>query len=93
MDEVSVLLENMGIDVLEKKKINGFRKEFEEETNGHSLRWLDDIQLLERIGAINVDRRKKSMHPTVAGLVLFGQEDKLHEVFPGMANNTNERLA
>lgn len=76
------VLENLEISVLDKETINGYRAWFNNEHEGNAWTKLSDEEFLERIGAASDDTKDRRMHPTCAGLLMFGPEYKITREYP-----------
>lgn len=70
----SKLLEEMDINVLDQDAVKRYRTIFSNVRPGHVWTTLADELFLEKIGAIAHGREDGKLHPTGAGLLMFGSE-------------------
>ena len=78
----SKILLNMGLDIFYPETVKSFRARHAAENPQHVWHKLDDDAYLERIGAAAVSDVDGKLHPTVAGLLMFGEEYKIRSEFP-----------
>lgn len=76
------MLINMDISFLNIESIKKFRLRHQIVNNGHIWHQLSDNDYLERIGAAKFSIDDAKLHPTVAGLLMFGNEYKIRYEFP-----------
>ena len=76
------VLENMQIDELNMETIHAYRNRHMAYRSEHVWAQLDDIDYLERIGAARLYRTDGQLHPTAAGLLMFGDEYKILYEYP-----------
>ncbi|MBO7126641.1 putative DNA binding domain-containing protein [bacterium] len=76
------ILENLDLSVFDKESVKSYRIWFENEHRGNAWAKLPDDEFLERIGAAGNDLRDKYMHPTCAGLLMFGLEHTITREYP-----------
>ncbi len=75
------VIENMDLDVFYSDTIKSFRTRHSAVSPDHVWHKLSDELYLERIGAVSTYTDGK-LHPTVAGLLMFGEEFKIRLEFP-----------
>ena len=75
------VLENMQIDALNMETIHAYRNRHMAYRSEHVWEQLNDLDYLERIGAARLSRAD-GLHPTAAGLLMFGDEYKILYEYP-----------
>lgn len=76
-----LVLQNVGYEALDKDSIKRYRIRMSNLKPGHVWEELEDREFLIKIGAI--DRiNNQDIHPTVAGLLMFGYEYEIVKEFP-----------
>ena len=70
------VLDKLGIDSLNFESIHGYRNRYKYSKEGRAWEDLSDNDFLEMIGAIKLGEDNK-LHPTSAGLLMFGNEYKI----------------
>lgn len=76
------VIDNLGIDVFNKDSVRGYRNMFASLKDGHPFTRLDDDEFLRSIGAVAISDNDKMLHPTAAGLLMFGNEYDIVRHFP-----------
>lgn len=76
------VLEDMEIDVLNMETVHAYRNRHMAYRREHVWEQLEDEDYLERIGAARVLRADNRLHPTAAGLLMFGDEYKILYEYP-----------
>ena len=76
------VLDNLEMSVFDKETVNAYRTWFNNEHEGNAWTKLSDEEFLERIGAASDDTKDRRMHPTCAGLLMFGPEYKITREYP-----------
>lgn len=76
------ILDDFDIDVLNDETIKAYRNRHILLSEHHPWEKLEKYEYLERIGAIAVSRNDKQLHPTAAGLLMFGEEYCIVREFP-----------
>ncbi len=76
------VLDNMDMSVLYSDTIKSFRTRHRAVKESHVWYGLNDDEYLERIGAAQISEADGKLHPTVAGLLMFGEEYKIRYEFP-----------
>ena len=82
--------ETMDMDVLDEARIEdlnmdsirGYRNSHKAFKPGHPFERLDDNEYLRVIGAAGVSKEDKKLHPTAAGMLMFGNEYDIVRYFP-----------
>lgn len=75
------LLEDVSLDVLDRNSLYRYRARMEACRPGHISQQDSDNEFLRWIGAADRGPDQK-LHPTVAGLLMFGREPAIRQVFP-----------
>ncbi|MBR4295401.1 MAG: putative DNA binding domain-containing protein [Clostridia bacterium] len=76
-----VVLENMGLDVFDYDSVKRYRIRMKNYRPGHVWEELEDAEFLYKLGAVGRSADGK-MHPTAAGLLMFGYEYEITKEFP-----------
>lgn len=76
------VLDDFEICDLNDETIKAYRNRHMLLSSHHPWENLEKIDYLERIGAIAVSRNDKKLHPTAAGLLMFGEEYLIVKEFP-----------
>lgn len=76
------VLDDFDICDLNDETIKAYRNRHMLLSSHHPWENLGKIDYLERIGAIAVSRNDKKLHPTAAGLLMFGEEYLIVKEFP-----------
>ena len=77
------VLEELEIKDLNRESIKAYRTWFENKHEGNAWNSLPDNDFLERIGAASDKTRDRKTHPTSAGLLMFGEEFRIVQEYPG----------
>lgn len=75
-------LQDMSLDALNSETVRAYRNRHIAYRTEHVWERLSDEEYLERIGAAKLSARDKTLHPTAAGLLMFGEEYKILYEFP-----------
>lgn len=75
------VLETMGLNVLDEDCLHRYRARMWECNPEHSWVMLEDEEFLYKLGAAGRGA-DSSLHPTAAGLLMFGYEYEIHREFP-----------
>ena len=86
-----LVLGNMNLDVLDKDTIKRYRIRMQGIRPGHVWEALEDVDFLYRIGAVGRDADGK-LHPTAAGLLMFGYEYEIVREYPHYFLDYREKL-
>ena len=76
-----ILLEDMGLDVFDYDSVRRYRIRMKTYRPGHVWEELEDAEFLYKLGAVGRSNDGK-MHPTAAGLLMFGYEYEITKEFP-----------
>ena len=76
------VLDNIPLSEIDLETLHGYRNRHMAYRSAHAWENLSDEQYLERIGAAAVSRDDGKLHPTAAGLLMFGQEYQIVREFP-----------
>ena len=75
------LLETLGPDALSPDSLRLFRRRMTELRPGHAMEALDDRAFLLELGALGYGA-DSDLHPTAAGLLAFGRDETIRQIFP-----------
>ena len=67
---------------LNNETIQGYRNRHRVFRPGHPFERLDDVEYLRSIGAAAISKEDKQLHPTAAGMLMFGDEFNIVRHFP-----------
>ena len=76
-----LVLEEMGLDVFDFDSIRRYRIRMKNYRPGHVWEELDDTEFLYKLGAVGRSEDGK-LHPTAAGLLMFGHEYEIVKEYP-----------
>ncbi len=76
------VLDNLSMDIFNKDSVKGYRNTFASLKDGHPFLRLDDNEFLRSIGAASISDQDNTLHPTAAGLLMFGNEYDIVRQFP-----------
>jgi len=76
------ILEDMATEDLDFETVRGYRNRHMAFKPGHIWEKLDDIKYLEKVGAVAVAKSDGKLHPTAAGILMFGEEYLIVREFP-----------
>ncbi len=76
------ILEDMQMDVFDMETVHAYRNRHIAYRREHVWEQLNDEDYLERIGAARMLRMDNKLHPTAAGLLMFGNEYKILYEYP-----------
>ena len=86
-----LVLGNMNLDVFDKDTFKRYRIRMQGIRPGHVWEALEDVDFLYRIGAVGRDADGK-LHPTAAGLLMFGYEYEIVREYPHYFLDYREKL-
>ena len=86
------VLDNIGLDVFNSDSVRGYRNTFASLKDGHPFLRLDDSEFLRSIGAAAYADIDHMLHPTAAGLLMFGNEYDIVRQFPDYFLDYREEL-
>ncbi|MBQ3388287.1 MAG: putative DNA binding domain-containing protein [Thermoguttaceae bacterium] len=78
----SKILLNKDLSIFYPDTVKSFRTRHKAVNPDHVWHRLDDDDYLERIGAASISDVDGKLHPTAAGLLMFGEEYKIRQEFP-----------
>lgn len=84
------LVRGMGLDALNSESIRSFRQRMKLYRPGHMWERLDDEAFLQKIGAVG--KNDGLLHPTSAGLLMFGNREDILRAYPNYALTYREQL-
>ncbi len=84
------LVRSMGLEALNSDSVRCFRQRMKLYRPGHTWESLDDTAFLQKIGAIG--DADGSLHPTSAGLLMFGNHQDIIREYPDYAITYREPL-
>ena len=76
------VLTDMDESVFCKDSVNAYRNRFRSLHVNHVWDSLDDTDFLRKIGALGLSSETGKLHPTAAGLIMFGYEYEIVREFP-----------
>lgn len=86
------VLPSMDSSVFCLETIRDYRNRFMQLHQNHPWTNLQDEIFLRRIGAMGVSQEDKQIHPTIAGLLMFGYEYEIVRELPGYFLDYQERF-
>ncbi len=86
------VLENKKIEDLDQESIRSYRIRYNTRHEGSAWTKLPDDQFLVKIGAASEETSDHVIHPTVAGLLMFGQEYLITREYPEYFLDYREKL-
>ena len=86
-----LVLEEMGLDVFDYDSVHRYRIRMKNYRPGHVWEELEDVDFLYRLGAIGRSSDGK-LHPTAAGLLMFGYEYEIVKEYPHYFLDYQEQL-
>lgn len=85
------VLENMGTDVFHSGTVHAYRNQMKHCRPGHVWETLDDIGFLSKLGAVGIGA-DGMLHPTAAGLLMFGDVQEIVKAYPNYSLDYREAL-
>ena len=76
------VLEGISVEDLDLETLHGYRNRHMTFKPGHTWEKYDDIKYMEKLGAVAISESDGKLHPTAAGLLMFGEEDLIVREFP-----------
>ena len=76
------VLDDARLDELDQETIQGYRNRHRTLRSGHPFERLNDAEYLRSIGAAAISSEDHQLHPTAAGLLMFGKEYNIVRHFP-----------
>lgn len=86
------VLAEMDFSVFNMDTIRDYRTRFMQLHQNHAWTNLQDEIFLRRIGAVGISSDDHKIHPTIAGLLMFGNEYEIVRVFPGYFLDYQEQM-
>ncbi len=77
-----ILLEDVPLEELNQETIRGYRNRHRTLKEGHPFGQLENAEYLRSIGAAALSRKDGKLHPTAAGMLMFGDEYNIVRHFP-----------
>ena len=84
------LIRGRSLEALNSESIRSFRQRMKLYRPGHMWERLDDETFLQKIGAVG--ENDGSLHPTSAGLLMFGNRQDILRAYPNYAMTYREQL-
>lgn len=76
------VLDEVPMEDLNYETIQGYRNRHRTLKPGHPFERLNDSEYLRSIGAAAISREDRQLHPTAAGMLMFGEEYNIVRHFP-----------
>ena len=76
------VLDHINMDIFNMESVRGYRNNFASLKGSHPFIRLDDNEFLRSIGAAAYAEKDGQLHPTAAGLLMFGNEYDIVRQFP-----------
>jgi len=86
-----LVLESMGLDAFDYDSVKRYRIRMKTYRPGHAWEELEDAEFLYKLGAVGRSSDGK-LHPTAAGLLMFGYEYEIVKEFPAYLLDYQEQL-
>lgn len=86
------ILDDALIEELNYETIKGYRNRHRSLKPGHPYERLSDEEYLRCIGAAAISKEDKKLHPTAAGILMFGNEYNITRYFPEYFLDYQEKL-
>lgn len=86
------VLTEMDYSIFCQDTINDYRIRFNAKHTNHAWSKLDDELFLRRIGAMGLSNEDNKLHPTIAGLLMFGYEYEIVREFSQYFMDYQERM-
>lgn len=86
-----IVLETMGLDVFDYDSLHRYRNRMKNHRPGHVWEELSDADFLYKLGAVGHGENGQ-LHPTAAGLLMFGYEYEIVKEFPRYFLDYQERM-
>ena len=77
-----LVLEKVSLDALDKETVARYRMRFSNLKPKHVWTPLNDELFLQKIGAVKRGEEDGVLHPTIAGLLMFGRDTEICNEFP-----------
>lgn len=76
------VLERISVEDLDLETVHGYRNRHMTFKPGHTWEKYDDIKYMEKLGAVAISESDGKLHPTAAGILMFGEEYLIVREFP-----------
>ena len=86
------VLDDVPLQDLNYETIRGYRNRHRTMKSGHPFERLNDAEYLRSIGAAAISREDQRLHPTAAGILMFGDEYNIVRHFPDYFLDYREML-
>lgn len=87
-----IVLDDFSLDDLSQESVQGYRNYRASVKSGHVWEKLSNDDYLEKIGAAAFSKNDGKLHPTAAGLLMFGEEYRIVRYFPEYFLDYREQL-
>ncbi|MDE6342953.1 MAG: putative DNA binding domain-containing protein [Muribaculaceae bacterium] len=88
----SQIIECYGMQDIDQETLKTYRLSFQHKNPHHAYEALDDKEFLMKMGGYAEDRKKSLEGLTMAGLLMFGKGQSIHEVFPSFRVDYLDRI-
>lgn len=88
----SQIIECYGMQDVDDETLKKYRLSFSHNNPHHTYESLDDKDFLIKMGGYAADRKKSIEGLTMAGLLMFGKGQSIHEVFPSFRVDYLDRI-
>lgn len=88
----SQIIECYGMQDIDEQTIHDYRLSFQHRNPQHTYGALDNKEFLIKMGGYAIDRKKEIEGLTMAGLLMFGKGQSIHEVFPSFRVDYLDRI-
>lgn len=88
-----LVLDNTGMDALNNDSIKSYRTRFEIFRPKHPWNPLSSEEFLMKIGAAGISKIDNKVHPTLGGLIFFGNFNDITNELPGFFLDYRERMS
>ncbi len=87
------IIEKFDLDDVDAETLKAYRNRFRSRLSDHPYLALDDKEFLIKLGAYKKDRKNGLEGLTTAGLLMFGKESSISEVYPYFHLDYREQLS
>ncbi len=87
------ILENFTLEDIDQGTLKAYKNRFLARQSDHPYLVLDDKDFLKKLGGYKIDRLSKKEGLTLAGLLMFGKESSILEMFPHFHLDYQEKLS
>ena len=88
----SQIIECYGMQDIDGETLRQYRLSFLHKNPHHAYEGLEDREFLMKMGGYAIDRKKSLEGLTMAGLLMFGKGQSIHEVFPSFRVDYLDRI-